>query len=65
MKDDTVKLIIPDQLRYGVRLGAEAAAHAARLYLSKLTANKVLLKLISQMLSTLYGGIKCLHQLNS
>ncbi|KAL5500326.1 hypothetical protein EMCRGX_G011871 [Ephydatia muelleri] len=36
---------MPHQLGYGVRLGAEAAAHAARLYLSKLTANKALLKL--------------------
>ena len=45
VKSDAVKLLMPHLLGYGVRLGAEAAAHAARLYLSKLTANKALLKL--------------------
>ena len=41
VKSDVVKLLMPRQLGYGVQLGAEAA----RLYLSKLTANKALLKL--------------------
>ena len=29
VKSDAVKLLMPHQLGYGVRLGAEAAAHAA------------------------------------
>ena len=39
------ELLTPQQLRYGVRKGAEAAVHAARLYLRDLSPGKAILKL--------------------
>ncbi len=38
-------LLAPRQLGYGVKRGAEAAVHAARLYLQELTSEKAVLKL--------------------
>ena len=38
-------LLVPPQLGYGTPLGAEAAAHSARIYLSNLPSDQVLLKL--------------------
>ena len=37
----------PRQLEYGVSKGAEAAVHAARLYINNLGSNKAVLKLDS------------------
>jgi hypothetical protein len=45
VKDDVVIKLAPKQLGFGVRFGAEAAAHAARSFLSNLERGQALLKI--------------------
>ena len=52
-------LLAPRQLGYGVKGGAEAAVHAARLYLHNLDPSRALLSWISAMLSTPSVGTRC------
>ena len=51
--------LAPWQLGYGVRRGAEAALHAARLYLLVLDASRTLLKLEFRIASTPSVGTGC------
>ena len=43
VKEEMVELLSPTQLGYGVKRGAEAAVHAARLFLQGLDQDKVLM----------------------
>ena len=52
----------PLQLGYGIHLGAEAAAHSARLYLADLPTDNVFLKLDFKMHLTVLGETKLLRQ---
>ena len=45
MCDEMAALFFPRQLGYGIANGAEAAVHAARLYLNKADHNTVMVKL--------------------
>ena len=45
MRDDMSNLLAPRQLGFGVKRGAEAAVHAARLYINNLEVNQGLVKL--------------------
>ena len=57
VREAMVELLAPHQLGFGVKKGAEAAVHAARLYLHNLSSDKALYwSLISEMLSILCVG---------
>ena len=45
VRDEMGELFAPVQLGYGVKRGAEAAVHSARLFLLNLNPNQILLKL--------------------
>ena len=59
VRDEMSALLSPRQLGYGITNGAEAAVHAARLYLSEADHKSIIVKLDFNNAFNSIKGIKC------